>query len=586
MIKRKILLDKVVRLDKLKLYKILEDSKLEKNSIALRLIHKFKGRIPAEQMIEFIISFAYVYGNNNDIRGGNDTEFLLVAEENMNRMPESLKLDLKFLFDELSIKEIASLIYELLIKRERFVDNSNETIVELAYKMLNIENNDSVFDLGSGLGTFLAGVYQRSIQDKLSIKSISGIDINYKLQALSAMALELIVDSNTNVKYSINYANIFTDENNYEYNKGFVFAPLGLRLMVNESTFRTISKNVFLTARNSTEWLFIDRLLKNLKGTKKRAFAIVSGRALFNAADKEYREYLLKQGMIEGIIELPNNLLEDTAIKLFALVFSENNRSVKLFDATKFVVTERNQKVSKLDINSLVAFYNSNEISTRTVEEIIELQNWIPSTALLNIEKPNNGRKLKDVSVVFTGSQYTLRNFVDKVSEKKTDYKLLASSDIQNGLVDFDKLTYIFNDDSKLDKYAIKQNDVIITSKSSKIKIAVIDFEPDCLTIVTGGMIVVRPITSQLNPTFLKIYFESEQGQKLLKSIQKGMTIITLNSNELGELTIPVPPFDYQMKIAQKYNNKLSTLWALKSEMLKIENELANFYYSFEDEVI
>ncbi len=45
----------------------------------------------------------------------------------------------------------------------------------------------------------------------------------------------------------------------------------------------------------------------------------------------------------------------------------------------------------------------------------------------------------------------------------------------------------------KFDKFAVKFGDVIVTSKSSKIKTVVIDIEPKEKILVTGGMLIVRP---------------------------------------------------------------------------------------------
>ena len=141
---------------------------------------------------------------------------------------------------------------------------------------------------------------------------------------------------------------------------------------------------------------------------------------------------------------------------------------------------------------------------------------------------------------------------------------MLTSSDINDGLVDWRNLQNIEVKDTKLDKFSIKYNDLIITSKSSKIKMAVVDFTPTNHIIVTGGMIIVRPDYTRLNPTYLKIFLESEQGQNVLRSIQKGITIITINANSLKDIIVPLINIQNQQKMARKYNDKLSSLLAFK----------------------
>ena len=86
------------------------------------------------------------------------------------------------------------------------------------------------------------------------------------------------------------------------------------------------------------------------------------------------------------------------------------------------------------------------------------------------------------------------------------EYKIITSSAIQDGLIDWLNVQSIDNDDHKLDKYALKTNDLIITSKSSKVKMAVVDIKLEEKFIVTGGMIVVRPKIEKIKSHLSKKY--------------------------------------------------------------------------------
>ena len=210
---------------------------------------------------------------------------------------------------------------------------------------------------------------------------------------------------------------------------------------------------------------------------------------------------------------------------------------------------------------------------------MLELQNWIPSKALLEVYTPENGVKLSDVAKVFTGTQYTLKRFEQSLTDEKSGYRILTSSDIEDGLINWNNLKRFKSEDNRFDKYAVKLNDLIVTSKSSKVKMAVVDITPEEKIIVTGGMLIVRPNTTKINTTFLKIFLESDQGQNILKSIQKGMTIVSINASALAGITIPLPNIQKQLNFAVKYESKLASLLAYKKEIENIENELKNFYY-------
>ena len=543
------------------------------------LTNRMRSRVPVEQIPEFIVSFVYDYSNKNNLPfGGGDTELLNIADETIKRISSDIIYDLKEFFDQLSPDEIKNIFLMTLQMEERFIDKTSKRLGDLVFNLLELKNNDILFDLGSGRGGFLSIASTNAQRKEINLKELTGVEINLNHLSISKMVMEILLE-NSNTKYGINYSNILSDNIPALYNKGYVYPPLGMRFTGSNPHFKTIFDEVILSAKNSFELVFVDKLLKNLKGNDKRAVALVPGRVLFNAADKEYRESLVNSGFLEGIIELPNNSIENTGIKLFVLVFSSNNTKVRLINASNISINSIYNDQSTHFSETIFELYQSESAILKSAKEMIELQNWMPSSALLNIDKPKNGVILKDVAEVFTGSQYTISKFKDIFTEKDAQYQILTSSDIDDGLVGWGKLQNIEVKDNKLDKFSVKVNDLIITSKSSKIKMAVVDYEPDKKIIVTGGMLIVRPNHQKLDPTYLKMYLESEQGQNVLKSIQKGMTIVTINASSLKEIDIPLINIQHQLKIAQKYNNKLSSLLAYKNEITKIENDLKNFYY-------
>lgn len=175
------------------------------------------------------------------------------------------------------------------------------------------------------------------------------------------------------------------------------------------------------------------------------------------------------------------------------------------------------------------------------------------------------------------GSQYTSNNFIKKLSNKKTDYTILTPSDIDDESINYENLKYINNQDKKLDKYVVQKNDIIITSKSSKTKIAIIDIIPQNKIIVTGGMIIIRPDINKLNPTFFKIYFNSIIGQNMIKSLLRGSTIAILNVKDLMNLSLPNIDINSQNEIANEYNQKFNLLKEYKSKINNLKNDLNNF---------
>ena len=307
-----------------------------------------------------------------------------------------------------------------------------------------------------------------------------------------------------------------------------------------------------------------------------RAVFSVAGITLFNFADKEYRQAMINSGLLVGVIELPAGSLNFCGIKPYVLIFSHGNKEIKFLDASD-ATNIKAKRFNKVEIaaDDIYQKYLAQNITKKTITELKDAETLLPSHFInVPLEKPANGVILGEVSEIFTGNQYTLGVFekYGMLSTEKTGYRILTSSDINNGVVDWKSLQAIEYKDNKFDKYAVMKNDIVVTSKSSKVKTVVVDIEPKEKILVTGGMIIIRPNVSLINPTYLKIFLDSEDGQKTLKAIQKGATIITLNSKDLAKISVPFMPLEKQAKIAEKYNEKLTTLYALKQEVSKLED--------------
>ena len=96
-------------------------------------------------------------------------------------------------------------------------------------------------------------------------------------------------------------------------------------------------------------------------------------------------------------------------------------------------------------------------------------------------------------------------------------------------------------------------------------------------------MLIVRPQLNKLNPTYLKMFLDSEIGQKALKSKQKGSIIVSITANSLSSIEIPMIDIKKQNEKAERYNEKLSTLATYKQEIERIENSLKNLFEEEED---
>ena len=562
----------------------------KEKTLIQKVINSELGNVPFHKGKLYIIVNAYLSAyEKNYLDVPANRELLSYCEETNSYLPEHDLFRIRNLFNSFSKEDLREIVLTALsndISGYRdYINTTTSSIFDIAAKLLDIDGaGHTVVDLGSGDGGVLAKILINARKKKYVLKDLIGFELNIESAKVSQMSLDILSDGDP--RPIIKIANIF-DGCDFVCTRGYCFPPFGLKQFLREKSRPSkLFKGIELTNRNTSEWLFIDTLLNGLH-EYGRAVALVSGRALFNFADNEYRTALLENGLLEGIIELPNGSLNFTGVKPYMLVFSHGNTEVKIIDASDAIdsKTKRFNKI-EVDSNKVLRMYFDSSAPARDTNNLKELNSLVPSNVLLNVAKPKNGVPLNGLAEVFTGNQYTLGVFEKNgmLSSKPTGYRILTSSDIEDGIVDWKSLQSIVYEDNKFDKYAVRKNDLVITSKSSKVKTVVVDIEPKEKILVTGGMIIVRPDTKLLDPTYLKIFLDSEQGQNALKGIQKGSVIITINSKELSTILIPLIDVDKQIEKARKYNEKLSTLYALKQEARKLEDSLKNFYLDESEE--
>jgi type I restriction enzyme M protein len=563
-----------------------------------KLFNIMRGNVLTDNFSELVICLSFI--QLFDIKKINlekkNSDLYVFAKQMIGRYDSKVIEKITIYLKDLSKKEMADLIILLIDEKElRFsyklfnlkpYESSNDNIGNLAIELLNIETGDFIFDLGSGIGSFLARAYKYALEKGIVLESLGGSDINIDLVNFSNMFLTILKDND--IESSIEYSNALKDEVNAPFSKGFVYPPFGMKFIFDNSELKTKFPDIKFNSRNTSDWVFVDKLIEKSDSNKnfRKAVAVVIARSLFNDADKKYRNSLIQSGTLEGIIELPQGTLAPyNLIKVCILVLSKGNKKVKIVDASNILQNNpiRFNQV-ELPIENILKIYNSKAVERKTIDELIDLPNLLPSNIFIKTSSVKNGVPLSEISEVFTGSQYTNKKFTSMFSNVPTGYRILTSSDIEHGLIKWKNLQSIDYKDDKFDKFALKKNDLIITSKSSKVKTAVVDINLDEKILVTGGIIIVRPNIKKVDPTYLKIYFDSDEGKNVIEKIQRGITTVTLNAKDLKSVLIPMISLEKQKKQALIYNNKLTTLLAYKTKVEELETSLRNFYLeSMED---
>ena len=70
-------------------------------------------------------------------------------------------------------------------------------------------------------------------------------------------------------------------------------------------------------------------------------------------------------------------------------------------------------------------------------------------------------------------------------------------------------------------------------------------------------MVVIRPRQDLLDSTYLKMFFDSPLGGKILSSAQQGTVVVNLSFRDVQEIEIPLPAIQEQKKLTEEYEREL-----------------------------
>ena len=263
------------------------------------------------------------------------------------------------------------------------------------------------------------------------------------------------------------------------------------------------------------------------------------------------------------------------------LVLSKGNKSIRFIDARNLFIPQR--RVNELKTEEIFKEYISKEnteISINVnIDDLDSSYNLTPSKYIGSDHiELINPTKLEDVlEEIFRGYQITAEE-MDELSVPSNEsgaYKILNLSNINNNIIDYDLVTIKPSND-KMDKYLLKDGDVIVSAKSSKIKTAVVEIKNNEKIIASGNLLVLRLDKEKINPVYLKMFLESDKGNKILSSIQTGTVILSINPSQLKKIEISLIDIKKQNDLAKKYMAKLDSIQITKLKLQQLEQELNN----------
>ena len=295
------------------------------------------------------------------------------------------------------------------------------------------------------------------------------------------------------------------------------------------------------------DWALIQSIILRMK-KNDRAFLLVTKGALVRKNEKNIREELVKNDWLEGVVTLPRGLYPNHSLPIELLICRKEKPKEKcgrvFFADLSGFSSPNNRRTHRLDQAGITQccelFLNFESLSgisgVAPLEKICKKEYDLqPATYLVNCESASNCVLLKDIAEVTRGWQQA--KCCDEFGNR-SGY-LLNIRDLDHGEICYEGADRIASRDWEAGKkYQIQEDDIILTSKGTTLKIAIVPPAPP-IAFISGNLTLLRVKENKYPAYVLYEYLSSPKGRAALDLIQTGTTIRVLGSGKLAQLEIP-----------------------------------------------
>lgn len=301
------------------------------------------------------------------------------------------------------------------------------------------------------------------------------------------------------------------------------------------------------------EGIAIENLLEHLQPNGKLAVVVPARLTFASGTSSDFRKWLINNHGIEAIYTLPEGTFRPhSGIKTYLMEIKAE--IIEQISIGRLELSDNSFELKDSRRVSVKEFRENDEwrIDLMLAEDLDEIQKY----RLSGVPKV----KLKEIAEVFRGKS------ILKDDIKPGEFHVLNISNIENGEIIYEGMDTINEEERKLKRYLLEEGDVLLTCRGTVNKLAVFG-KTSNKALASANIIVIR-LKKDIYPYFLKMFLESPMGEMLVKSFQRGTTVMNINPNDIAGLEIPVLSQQKQQELWQKYNEGF-TLY--KEELRKLE---------------
>ncbi len=292
---------------------------------------------------------------------------------------------------------------------------------------------------------------------------------------------------------------------------------------------------------------------------------------LFSVKTQPFREKLLAEHTVKGVITLKQRVFRKTTIPAAVIVLNKSDEQTWFTSAENIDCLVSNL-LSEFDENQKVYYSN-----------IIDAKNMMPeyyNGDLQEIESHlsnTEAKELGEIATIIAGKGAKQEDF----AESGVPY--LRARNIQDSrIITPDKFIGVENID-KFSKQLVQEGDILLTKNFGQNKLTLVT-ENDIPAIASDGLFVIRPY--DVSERYLYKYLTSKTGNevfnKQINRIQKGLTIPSIALSDLTHVLVPIYDEETTRNIESMDRlGKTEVIEATKqfAKKYRFESELENEVY-------
>jgi len=538
-------------------YKDLKNVRYEKE--AFDILNRIRGNIQEETSIFLLIQLSYLALNYKPLSSKQELIEFVASDFNdeytlnqLNRVIQKVPFEIieqvSENYDENTLKAIILFSEDNDIRSN--LSGTPLGVTKLVNELLEVQSDDTVLDLGSGIGSYLLETKMETGAEK-----VCGVEIDIQMNIISTIRAKV-----ARFPIQLKLGNILSqDYRVFKATKVFSNPPVGVREPGIDDTIKdnnALTELIDIEEYNiSTDWAFILSSYANQEPGGKTA-VLMYNQVLFREKDHDIREKIISEGWLEAIIALPEKLFPNTAIPFTLLIFSENNETVRMVDAREISTRDQMKNIlTDKNIQEIVTAYKQeNEISKHLNYEDFEKQEFIltPLRYFGFIPDPSKMTPIDDLTrSIKRGAMISRKELDTMTTTKETGIKYLKIQDIESSSINKD-LPNLKNVDEKYHNYFLEEGNLVI-SKSSPYKIARVENAKNTKILATGNLYYIQIDEEKVNPTFIEMYLKSDEGQAQLERLSTGSVIETISIKNLKTILIPNLSREEQDTLVKEY---------------------------------